>query len=110
MVFSHGNAGAMGRHLGFVIWLAEAGYNVLIYDYLGFGKSGGTVDRRGMVDDVKAAFAYVKTRSDLNTNRFVSFYHSLGGAKSVAVVDHSEFDTIQTIGGCSCRIALRSGY
>jgi len=56
VVFSHGNAGSMGHHLGFVMWLAEAGYNVLMYDYRGFGKSGGSVGRRGMIDDVKAAF------------------------------------------------------
>jgi pimeloyl-ACP methyl ester carboxylesterase len=50
LVFSHGNAGSIGHHLGFVTWLAEAGYNVMMYDYCGFGKSGGSVDRRGMAD------------------------------------------------------------
>ena len=57
VVFSHGNTGSIGYHLGFVTWLAEASYNVVMYDYRGFGKSGGSVDRRGMIDDVKAAFA-----------------------------------------------------
>ncbi len=86
IVFSHGNAGAIGHHLGFTMWLVEAGYNVLMYDYRGFGKSGGVVDRRGMIDDVKAAFAYVTTRADIDRNRIVSFGHSLGGAKSVTAL------------------------
>ena len=89
VVFSHGNAGSMGHHLGFVIWLAEAGYNVLMYDYRGFGKSGGTVDRRGMINDVKAAFNYAGKRADVDASRLVSYGHSLGGAKSVTALGES---------------------
>jgi fermentation-respiration switch protein FrsA (DUF1100 family) len=86
VVFSHGNAGSLGYHLGFVLWLAEAGYQVFMYDYRGFGKSGGELDRRGMIEDVKGAFAYVKARKDVDAKRLVSYGHSLGGAKSVAAI------------------------
>lgn len=86
VVFSHGNAGSIGHHLGFVMWLVEARYNVFLYDYRGFGKSGGAVDRRGMLDDVKAAFAYVSSRADVDADKLVSFGHSLGGAKSVTAL------------------------
>ena len=86
VVFSHGNAGSIGHHLGFVIWLVEAGYHVMMYDYRGFGKSGGTVDRRGMVDDVKAAFTHIVKRPGVDARRLVSYGHSLGGAKSVTAL------------------------
>jgi fermentation-respiration switch protein FrsA (DUF1100 family) len=89
VVFSHGNAGSIGHHLGFVIWLVEAGYHVMMYDYRGFGKSGGVVDRRGMVDDVKAAFSHVGKRPGVNPLRLVSYGHSLGGAKSVTALGES---------------------
>jgi len=97
VVFSHGNAGAIGHHLGFVMWLAEAGYNVLMYDYRGFGKSGGTVDRRGMVDDVKAAFACARKRSDVNSRRLVSYGHSLGGAKSVTALGEAPVSGLRAV-------------
>lgn len=86
IVFSHGNAGSVGHHLGFVMWLVEAGYHVLMFDYRGFGKSGGRVGRRGMVDDVKAAFSHVAGRADVDARRLVSYGHSLGGAKSVTAL------------------------
>jgi fermentation-respiration switch protein FrsA (DUF1100 family) len=89
VVFSHGNAGSVGHHLGFAMWLAEAGYNVLFYDYRGFGKSGGSVDRRGMIDDVKAALAYAGGRKDVNRSRLISYGHSLGGAQSVTAIAES---------------------
>ena len=97
VVFSHGNAGSIGHHLGFVMWLAEAGYNVLMYDYRGFGKSGGNVDRRGMVNDVKAAFTYAGKRADVDARRLVSYGHSLGGAKSVTALGETPVKGLRAV-------------
>lgn len=97
VVFSHGNAGSMGHHIGFVLWLAEAGYNVFIYDYRGFGKSGGEVDRNGMIEDVKSAFAYVSGRPDVDAGSVISYGHSLGGAKSVAAIVEGQISGLKAI-------------
>ena len=97
VVFSHGNAGSISYHLGFCAWLAEASYNVIIYDYRGFGKSGGSVDRRGMINDVKAAFAYALKRTDIDTTRLVSYGHSLGGAQSVTALGESPVKGLRAI-------------
>ena len=86
VVFSHGAAGSMGHHLGFATWFAKAGYKVLMYDYRGFGQSEGVVDRQGMVNDAKAAFAYVRKQPSLAKIPLISYGHSMGGAKSVAAV------------------------
>lgn len=97
VVFSHGNAGSIGHHLGFCAWLAEASYNVIIYDYRGFGKSGGSPERRGMIDDVKAAFAYARKRPDIDTSRLVSYGHSLGGAQSVTALAETPVKGLRAI-------------
>jgi dipeptidyl aminopeptidase/acylaminoacyl peptidase len=86
VVFSHGNSGSLGHHLGFVMWMVEAGYHVFMFDYRGFGKSAGELDRRGMIDDVQAAFRHVVTRRDVDARRLVSFGHSMGGAKSITAL------------------------
>lgn len=97
VVFSHGNAGSLGYHLGFVMWLAEAGYQVFMYDYRGFGKSGGELNREGMVEDVKAAFRYVSGRKDVRKDKLVSFGHSLGGAKSVTAIAEEKPEGLKAI-------------
>ena len=97
IVFSHGNAGSIGHHLGFAMWLVEAGYNVFMYDYRGFGKSGGKLDREGMVEDVKGAFAYVAGRPDVDAGKLVSYGHSLGGAKSVTALAQKRINGIRAI-------------
>lgn len=86
VVYSHGNAGAIGYHLGFITWASNAGYQILIYDYRGFGKSEGSVKRKGIVEDVNAAIKYAKSRKDVDPKKIFSFGHSLGGAKSVAAL------------------------
>lgn len=97
IVFSHGNAGSISYHLGFCAWLVEASYNVLIYDYRGFGKSGGSVDRRGMINDVKAAFAYARRRADIDSTKLVSYGHSLGGAQSVTALGESPVKGLKAV-------------
>ena len=86
VVFSHGNAGSIAHHFGFVSWLPAAGYQVFLYDYRGYGKSEGTVARKGMVEDAAAAFAQVVTRKEVDPGRVLSLGHSLGGAKSIAAL------------------------
>lgn len=97
IIFSHGNAGSIGHHLGFCAWLAEASYNVIMYDYRGFGKSGGTVDRRGMINDVKAALAYASKRTDIDTSKLISYGHSLGGAQSVTAIGETPVKGLRAV-------------
>lgn len=86
VVFSHGTAGSMGHHLGFVMWLAKAGYDVLMYDYRGYGKSQGNTDRLGMVQDAHAALVFAGTQNKAIDHKVISYGHSLGGAKSVVAI------------------------
>lgn len=97
VVFSHGNSGSIGYHLGFVAWLADSSYNVIMYDYRGFGKSGGTVDRRGMINDVKAAFAHAASRHDVDPSRLISYGHSLGGAQSITALGESPVKGLRAV-------------
>ncbi|MDX1681174.1 MAG: alpha/beta fold hydrolase [Akkermansiaceae bacterium] len=86
VVFSHGNVGSMGHHLGFVMWLVQSGYEVFIYDYRGYGKSQGSTDRKGMVEDARAALDHVSKRMSSRKLPVISYGHSLGGAKSVSAI------------------------
>lgn len=87
IVYSHGNAGSLGHHIVFVYWLVDAGYNVMMYDYRGYGQSEGKVTKAGVVKDAQAAFKYVVSRDDVD--EIISLGHSLGGAKSIAALGQS---------------------
>ncbi|MFO0981053.1 MAG: alpha/beta fold hydrolase [Planctomycetota bacterium] len=68
------------HHARFVAWLPRRGYDLLLFDYRGFGKSAGTVSRAGTVADTIAAIDFALARDGERT--FV-FGHSLGGALAI---------------------------
>jgi fermentation-respiration switch protein FrsA (DUF1100 family) len=70
-------------------------YQVLLYDYRGYGKSEGEINRNGLVQDDRAALGYVATRKDVNKARLISFGHSLGGAKSLAAIGQKKVAGLQ---------------
>jgi fermentation-respiration switch protein FrsA (DUF1100 family) len=97
VVFSHGNAGSIGHHLSFVDWLPRRGYQLLMYDYRGFGKSEGIPSREGLVRDVEAAFSFVQQRKETAAGKIFSFGHSLGGAKSITALARASVPGLRAV-------------
>ena len=81
----HGNAQNISTHIVESYWLPRYGYNVLLFDYRGYGKSEGRVTRAGTVKDSHAAVDYLLSRDDVDPKRLVMFGQSLGGAVGLAV-------------------------
>jgi len=85
VVHFHGNAENITTHFWNVAWLPGEGYNVFAFDYRGYGRSAGSLDRTGIQDDAAAAVRYVRTRPDVDPQRLILFGQSLGGAIAVYV-------------------------
>jgi fermentation-respiration switch protein FrsA (DUF1100 family) len=79
----HGNAANVSNHLPLVTWLPAHGWNVLMLDYRGFGKSGGKPSLDGVVDDARAALATLRSRPGVDASRIVVLGQSLGGATAL---------------------------
>lgn len=97
VVFSHGNAGSMGHHLGFALWLTRAGYDVMMFDYRGYGRSEGKVGRKGMIEDVRAALEFAATRCLKRKQPLISYGHSLGGAKSLVAITQGRIEPLRAV-------------
>jgi hypothetical protein len=72
---------AAGRSEGHehVRMLARHDYGVLIFDPRGTGESNGDPERWGGERDVKAAIAYLRTRSEVDPSRIGGLEHTPGG-------------------------------
>ncbi|HBA85707.1 MAG TPA: hypothetical protein DCZ95_16620, partial [Verrucomicrobia bacterium] len=97
IIHFHGNAQNMTAHFSFVDWLPAEGFNIFIFDYRGYGRSGGTPQRQGLHDDCIAAIAYVQQRPDVDPDALLIFGQSLGGAHALAVLGEKRYNGVQAV-------------
>ena len=93
----HGNAENMTSHFGFVDWLPAAGFNLLVFDYRGYGQSAGRPNRAGVFEDSCAALAYLRSRRDIDPTRLLVLGQSLGGAQAMVVVGSGERQGVRAV-------------
>lgn len=86
----HGNADNMGSHLDHVCFLPEKGFNVLMFDYRGFGESAGEPSIEGAYEDGQAALDYLMGRDEVDSDRVCLFGQSLGAALSFPLMYRNE--------------------
>ncbi|HLL86337.1 MAG TPA: alpha/beta fold hydrolase, partial [Thermoleophilaceae bacterium] len=55
VLFCHGNGGNIGDRLDTARLLAEAGFDLLLFDYRGYGRSSGRPSEEGTYRDARAA-------------------------------------------------------
>ncbi|OYU18347.1 MAG: hypothetical protein CFE34_11070 [Rhodobacteraceae bacterium PARR1] len=76
----HGNGGNVSSHLAGSWWLPAAGYQVLLLDYRGYGRSAGAASLSGSYQDIDAAFAWLQQAPEVQGRPLVLLGQSLGGA------------------------------
>ena len=109
ILFYHGNGENLSSHYLSMIWSLRKGYDFLIFDYRGYGRSEGSPSPQGTVEDGEAALRWMKVHyPDIP---IVIYAQSLGGAIALrnaidlraevpvrAVVIDSSFASYQVVG------------
>ncbi|MGC2049697.1 MAG: alpha/beta fold hydrolase [Gallionella sp.] len=90
VLFLHGNAGNISHRLDSVLMFHRMGYNVLIFDYRGYGNSSGTPTEQGTYRDAEAAWRYLTEQRHVPSCRIVLFGESLGGAVAAWMAAHQK--------------------
>jgi len=90
-LWCHGNSGNITNVADLMPHLLDAGYNVLLFDYRGFGLSTGRASLRGVIDDgITAAKFHDAIRPKHLPSILYGF--SLGGAIAAQVLREHPFD------------------
>lgn len=106
LVFN-GNAGNRADRVPLATALRVRGFQVLLFDYRGFGGNPGAPTERGLASDARAAREYLVARGDVHRSRLVYFGESLGSAVAVelatehppaALILRSPFTSMADIG------------
>ena len=87
----HGNGGNISHRLETIAIFHNLGYNAMIIDYRGYGRSEGSPGEEGTYRDAEAAWAYLTRTRKIEPDRIVLFGRSLGAAVAawLAVEKHS---------------------
>lgn len=103
VLFSHGNAGNIADRLESIGIFRRMGYDVLAYDYGGYGKSSGRPREKRCYEDVRAMWRYLTDERGIAADRIVLFGRSLGAGvtaqlatevDAAAVVIESTFTSV----------------
>ena len=79
ILLMHGNAGNISHRLGYLTMFNRLGYSVLLFDYRGYGKSGGHPDEEGTYRDAEAAWLHLTATRNVAPRDIVMVAESLGG-------------------------------
>lgn len=84
ILFAHGNAGNLSHRADEVRLLHDRlAVSVLIFDYRGYGRSEGSPDEAGILQDARAARAWLAERAGVAESDIVLLGRSIGGAVAV---------------------------
>lgn len=109
IVFCHGNGGNISN----VGWLgqrfAKHGFNVLLFDYRGYGASQGAAgDEAGLYADGDAAVAFVKNQKGIRPEQIILYGHSLGTTVVADVASRGNFGAVVLESGFSSASSIAS--
>jgi fermentation-respiration switch protein FrsA (DUF1100 family) len=91
MLYLHGNDKNVGhvRDLEYARGMHDQGYNILMIDYRGYGKSrGGKPSEASVYQDAESAWAYLTTQRGILPQHIFIYGHSLGGAIAIDLATH----------------------
>ena len=79
----HGNGGNLAYHLGATAWLPAQGYQVLMFDYRGYGLSQGSPNLPSVYQDIDAAFDWLQHQPQTQGLPLIVLGQSVGGAMGI---------------------------
>jgi fermentation-respiration switch protein FrsA (DUF1100 family) len=88
ILFCHGNGGNISHRLDSLLLFHRLGFDVLIFDYRGYGDSEGQPSELGTYRDVEACWRYLTQERGVAPGRIILFGRSLGGAVALYLASH----------------------
>lgn len=91
ILFLHGNSNNISTESVAMMWLVDKGYNVLTFDYRGYGISQGKPDIKGVLQDGLEYTEAVFKDNKVDKRNMVLYGQSLGGAVAAHIARYSPY-------------------
>jgi pimeloyl-ACP methyl ester carboxylesterase len=88
LIYCHGRGTDISGAWPRIELLQPLGYNLVVFDYRGFGRSTGTPSESGIVIDEETIYDAVVTTPGVDARKLVYYGRSLGGATCIDLATH----------------------
>lgn len=92
ILYFHGNAGNLKRWGEYATDFTSLGYDVLMIDYRGYGKSSGSPSEKNLNSDAQIILKW--SRTNFNYTHIIMYGRSLGAAVATYLATHSTPDLL----------------
>ena len=89
ILYSHGNGEDLGHLLPFLDEICQKGFEIVAYDYPGYGVSEGKPSESGCYEAIDATYQYLVNDMEIDPTRIVVWGRSLGTGPSCYLAAHS---------------------
>ena len=90
ILFLHGNGGNVSTYLYMVKPLINAGFQVFMIDFRGYGNSNGTPAHVNIARDGQLVFDYLLQREDVNRTKIIIYGASIGSQEAVHLTKNNQ--------------------
>lgn len=90
VLFFHGAAGNVSTYTFMTKPLVEAGFQVIMVDFRGYGKSTGKPTHLNVAEDGQKFFNYITTRNDVKNTKIIIYGASLGSQISTHLAKNNK--------------------
>ena len=97
VVYCHGNAGNIGGRAHLAPEFTKRGFNLFLWDYRGYGRSGGRPTEKGLYADARAAYDAAEAMS--RKLPVIAYGHSLGAAVAIQLAQDRPLAGLVVQGG-----------
>lgn len=107
VLFCHGNAGNLSHRIDSIHLFHKLGFSSLVFDYRGYGRSGGSPSEKGTYLDAECAWKFLLDTKGFSSEEIIVWGRSLGGAvaarlayekKARGLIVESSFTSIPDMG------------
>ncbi|MCM8819309.1 MAG: alpha/beta hydrolase [Candidatus Omnitrophica bacterium] len=83
ILYCHGNGGNISDRVEIIKLFFDAGFNVFIFDWRGYGLSGGKPSEKGLYIDVVSSYNYLVNKLNISPKNIIVYGESLGSVAAI---------------------------
>ena len=108
--YFHGNGGPLNYFYSEIEYIWALGYNVMAYDYPGYGKSTGFPYKENVEEFSQTFYEYVQKEKELNNQELIIWWYSVWTAVATDFASKNDFEKLILVSPFASRYDMSKSF